>query len=371
MLTEKLLPGVPLVESPFFERDAPKILPPDYLRVARDLNEKGFAIFDFPDPDLEAKMEGIKRDYHDRYDWRAWRGGKLNSLRIQDAWKSDPRVREIATNSAVLDMISAIYAREAFAFQTLNFAVGTQQEAHSDHAHFNSIPDRFMCGVWLAFEDVDSENGPLFYYPGSHRWPSYQNEHLGVSYRQINGHFPEYRRYVRLWNELAAEQGIQREIFRARKGQALLWSSNILHGGSAQVDPSRTRWSQVTHYFFKGCAYTTPVANDTFQGRVHYRDVTDVQTGQLVPNVISGEPLDPQFHTAIQAQFAAPAAAPSHLRDLMRTLAVSPFRENQELPPGFDPLGYLALNADLLDAGTDPFEHFLAFGRNEGRSWSL
>ncbi|MEP9366203.1 phytanoyl-CoA dioxygenase family protein [Xanthobacter sp. VNH20] len=339
--------------------------------MARDLNEKGFAIFDFPDPDIEAKMEGIKRDYRDRYDWQAWRDGKLNSLRLQDAWKSDPRVREIAANPDVLDMISAIYGREAFAFQTLNFAVGTQQEAHSDHAHFNSIPDRFMCGVWLAFEDVDSENGPLFYYPGSHRWPSYQNEHLGVSYKQIDGHFREYRKYVRLWNELAAQEGIQREIFRARKGQALLWSANILHGGSAQVDPSRTRWSQVTHYFFKGCSYTTPVANDTFQGRILYRDVQDVRTGEPVPNMISGEPLDARFRTAMLEQYAASASSPSRLLTLMRTLAASPFRANQELPTGFDPLGYLAGNPDLLDADIDPYEHFLAFGRKEGRSWSL
>jgi ectoine hydroxylase-related dioxygenase (phytanoyl-CoA dioxygenase family) len=28
-----------------------------------------------------------------------------------------------------------------------------------------------MCGVWVALEDVDAGNGPLFYYPGSQRLP--------------------------------------------------------------------------------------------------------------------------------------------------------------------------------------------------------
>lgn len=28
-------------------------------------------------------------------------------------------------------------------------------------------------------EDVDENNGPLMYYPGSHRWPVYTNEHIG------------------------------------------------------------------------------------------------------------------------------------------------------------------------------------------------
>ncbi len=39
--------------------------------------------------------------------------------------------------------------------------------------HFNSIPQRFMCGVWVAMEDIAPDNGPLHYYPGSHKLPFY------------------------------------------------------------------------------------------------------------------------------------------------------------------------------------------------------
>ena len=28
-----------------------------------------------------------------------------------------------------------------------------------------------MCGVWIALEDVDPDEGPLSYYPGSPRLP--------------------------------------------------------------------------------------------------------------------------------------------------------------------------------------------------------
>ena len=30
-----------------------------------------------------------------------------------------------------------------------------------------------MCGVWVALEDITEDNGPLHYYPGSHRLPDY------------------------------------------------------------------------------------------------------------------------------------------------------------------------------------------------------
>ena len=33
------------------------------------------------------------------------------------------------------------------------------------------MPEGFMCGVWVALEDMDMENGPLVYYPGSHKLP--------------------------------------------------------------------------------------------------------------------------------------------------------------------------------------------------------
>jgi len=32
-----------------------------------------------------------------------------------------------------------------------------------------------------------------------------------------------------------------------------------LHGGTVQTDRSLTRHSQVTHYFFEGCTYYTPL----------------------------------------------------------------------------------------------------------------
>jgi len=174
------LPGVPIVESPFFDvlsenfaEDA------EALRIGRDLHRNGYAIFDFPDPDFAARADAIPRAMDQYYNWVEWcRNG--GGMRVHDAWKFDANAKALAVNARVLELLSRLYGRRAWPFQTLNFPVGTEQHYHSDSVHFSSYPERFMCGVWVALEDVHEDAGPLLYYPGSHKWPVYTNEQLGI-----------------------------------------------------------------------------------------------------------------------------------------------------------------------------------------------
>jgi ectoine hydroxylase-related dioxygenase (phytanoyl-CoA dioxygenase family) len=185
--------------------------------------------------------------------------------RIQNAFVFSENVRAVARSPKVLGLLRDLYGREPLPFQTLNFHVGTQQPAHADALHFNSMPAGFMCGVWLALEDIDMDNGPLIYYPGSHKLPEIQMRDFGAEARHED--YPKYEAYVR---ELIEREGLEPEYGTIRKGQALLWASNLLHGGAVQQDMSRTRHSQVTHYFFEGCRYYTPMlSTDT---ETHWRD---------------------------------------------------------------------------------------------------
>jgi hypothetical protein len=274
MLTTKLLPGVPLVESPFFDQDVNE-LPPQYQAIARQLHDRGFAVLDFPDDGFDRKAEAIKSGLAKRFGWADPAACQL-SARVQDAWRFDDNVRDIAGNAKIVALLSALYGRPAFPFQTLNFPVGTQQPVHSDHVHFSSIPERFMCGVWVALEDVDEDNGPLFYYPGSHRWPCFGNEQLGVS-RDASSPQAAIVNYIDLYEAMPRQLGVARETFVARKGQALIWASNLLHGGSQRNDPKRSRWSQVTHYYFEGCRYTTPLQSDVTRAKQKFRRPADAR----------------------------------------------------------------------------------------------
>jgi hypothetical protein len=283
------LPGVPVVESPFFDSLFSAVDPSaEERRIANDLRTNGFAVFDFPDPDFDRVAEEIKADLAPAYDWDAWRNGRLDSLRIQEAWRTNPNVRRIAVNQQVLDLLSRLYGRRAFPFQTLNFAVGTQQHAHTDSVHFSSVPERFMCGVWVALEDTDLDNGPLIYYPGSHKWPVYTNEHLGINAQHLPYQFAQYPEFERLWRTLVESAGIEPQRFVAKKGQALIWLANLLHGGDKQNDLTRTRYSQVTHYYFEDCSYYAPLASDPFYGYIAYRGAMDIANGEMIPNRVAG-----------------------------------------------------------------------------------
>lgn len=286
-----LFPGVPLIESPIFETESLADFTEQERALARQLHSDGFGVIDFPDPEIDARIERIKRNLGPGFgiplDDPAADKTK-GERRIQDAWEHDEDVHAIASNPAILDLLHKLYGRRAFPFQTLNFPVGTQQAAHTDSVHFSSLPERFMCGVWLAMEDVVAEAGPLFYVRGSHRWPVITNAMIGrrgygseLSSAQVP--------YADAWKALCETHDKVEEPFLARKGQALIWTANLLHGGSRQTDPTLTRWSQVTHYFFDDCIYYTPAFSDEALGELALRDLVSVSDGKPRPNTYLGE----------------------------------------------------------------------------------
>lgn len=276
------LPGLPLIETPLFPMlEAELGLTTEESRIANDLHTRGFAVFDFPDPMIDTRIDRIKAALGPRYgvDLADPASDKTGGQRIQDAWTFDDDVRAIAANAEVLALLSKLYGRAAFPFQTLNFPVGTQQTAHSDSVHFSSLPERFMCGVWLAMEDVGEDQGPLFYVPGSHKWPIVTNALIGrkgFGSELVSAQDP----YGPAWQALCKAHGAQEEIFLARKGQALIWCANLLHGGSHQTNPHLTRWSQVTHYYFDDCIYYTPAFSDEPVGRLRVRDIVAIDDSQ-------------------------------------------------------------------------------------------
>jgi ectoine hydroxylase-related dioxygenase (phytanoyl-CoA dioxygenase family) len=97
------------------------------------------------------------------------------------------------------------------------------------------------------------------YYPGSHKWPVILPEDVGAPLASKENPYEHYHLLEKAWEAQIEERGAQPAHFLPRKGQALIWDANLWHGGGAQTDRSLTRHSQVTHYFFEGCTYWTPL----------------------------------------------------------------------------------------------------------------
>jgi Phytanoyl-CoA dioxygenase (PhyH) len=356
------LPNIPWVESPFFDQAlASHQLSPEAYQVAKSLHDEGYAIIDFPECDFDQLAATIVESLHHHYDWLAWREHKIEGLRVQDAWRFNSAVKKIATNQSILDLLSAVYGRLAFPFQTLNFPVGTQQHFHTDSVHFSSIPERFMCGVWVALEDVHPEAGPLIYYPKSHKLPIYLNEHIGAlpDPRSADG-FGTYHLFTQAWQELVRAHNLEEKRFLPKKGQALIWCANLLHGGALHPNKSRTRYSQVSHYYFQDCAYYTPLGSLPYLGAIdYYTNLIDISTNLPVHNYVNGLKLESDLIQSLD-----------HKSRLLSLLNASMTQQIENaIPKDFDPEAYLRLNADVAKAGVDPKAHYFNFGIQENRRY--
>jgi ectoine hydroxylase-related dioxygenase (phytanoyl-CoA dioxygenase family) len=233
--------------------------------IAADMERDGFAVVEFPDAELDRLADDIWQSLQPHFDWASWKAGIAPGVRVSDAWKVNESVRKIATNSVIVDLLSEIYGRRAFPFQTLNLAVGTQQHVHTDLVHFCARPLRVMCGVWVALEDIREESGPLIYYPGSNKWPTLLPGDVGAPQAETETPYEYYHLLEKAWDAEIETRGAKPVHFVPKKGQALIWDANLLHGGAPQTDRSLTRRSQVTHYFFKGCSYFTPLTGASRQ----------------------------------------------------------------------------------------------------------
>lgn len=282
----------PMVESPFFEQLLAQLnLDKKTKNLAKQFAENGYVIVeDLGIEDMEETADKITADLLPRYGDK----GQIEEYwiyhdRIQDAWRFNQDVKRVATAPKVLSLLRTLYQREPIPFQTLNFRKGTEQSTHSDIIHFSSMPLRFMCGVWVAMEDIDLNNGPLHYYPGSHKLPIIDLHDLGITGSYQNKPYQVYKIYEEFLQSLIEAKGLKKHQLSMKKGQALIWAANLLHGGEPILDPKRSRHSQVTHYYFADCMYHTPLLSDPFLHRIHFKKVRNIITGEIIPHIYNGE----------------------------------------------------------------------------------
>jgi len=267
----------------------------DALNLAEALRSEGLAVLDFNfAPELLDRVAALTKTLLGRW------------ARVENLWQTDDDVRQLACHDRVISLLSDAYGCQAYAFQTLNFPVGTEQPAHSDALHFSSVPFGFMCGVWIALEDVGPDQGPLMYYPGSHLLPPMDAESL-----EAHGGVDQYSEVIR--REMQAH-GLEPKTLCLKSGQAVVWAANLVHGGSPVNNRNLTRLSQVTHYYFRDCVYTTPMISWPSIGKVFVRQPLDVATSRKVPNRYLGRPVRPTPGSWILTSIRQILPAPKRVR---------------------------------------------------------
>ena len=106
--------------------------------------------------------------------------------KIMFAIKYADKLRAVAKDGDLIELLSSLFGDEAVLFSSINFSAGSEQASHSDSIHMTTYPLGGLLGVWIALEDITEDNGPLHYYPGSHKLPYYLNsdyDNEGAKYK--------------------------------------------------------------------------------------------------------------------------------------------------------------------------------------------
>lgn len=171
------------------------------------------------------------------------------SGRILFAYRQSALLKEVVDDPELNRLMSFLLGKKVETFQSLNFIKGSQQKAHSDSIHMTTHPLGYLTAIWLALEHVGEHNGPLFYYPGSHKLPYVLNDdfdHGGTRF-QVGPHAnARYEAKIEQWIE---EHQLEKAHFHAEPGDLLIWHANLLHGGEPILREGSTRKSMVIHYF--------------------------------------------------------------------------------------------------------------------------
>lgn len=172
-----------------------------------------------------------------------------SSERIHHAHRL-PAGRSIWLYPPVLEFLNSHFRDIPCACQTLTYIHGSEQGAHQDTIHLTPYPAGFMCGVWIALEDVQPDSGELFVYPGSHRTTRLRARNLGLE--KVDQDYSSYAVFDTEIKRLLREGGFERVEYRPKAGQILVWHENLIHGGSQRRNRDLTRLSIVSHYFAQG-----------------------------------------------------------------------------------------------------------------------
>ncbi len=250
----------------------------DYEKMKKEYNNNGYIVFDVGLSDtfldeLINDMDRINASSHGKYNPKYYHYNDYP--RLIEGWRNSKNIKRLALDKNIKNVLENLYGEKPLAFSTINFTKGTEQPLHSDYFHFGSIPELMLAGVWVALEDISPDSGPLSVVPKSHKFPVIYPEDLGLkiptSSKKIKENYTVYENYI---TKTINDKKLEISTPSLKKGQALIWAANMLHGAFNIKDHSITRYSQVTHYHFTGCEF---YYNPTFSSRekYNYRDISE------------------------------------------------------------------------------------------------
>ena len=171
--------------------------------------------------------------------------------KVMNAFQYSEIIRQTIQDSRLKSILEFILENPVIPFQTINFIQGSEQAPHSDAIHMSTYPQGNLIAAWIALEDIQLEAGAIEYYLGSHQLPYLTNKDIGAKNNFLFLDANANAKHEIKTAKLIKDNNLKPSILTAKKGDVLIWHSNLIHGGLPIQNPKLTRKSMVTHYFTK------------------------------------------------------------------------------------------------------------------------
>ncbi len=166
-------------------------------------------------------------------------------IKLNNIYLESPVMLELCRYGPLTRLLKVLIGGDPIVISSLNFILGSQQPVHNDSWYMPPPTKDKMAVASVCLDDVDDDNGPVFFYPSSHKLPPFILPHGG---RKVMGK-DDQQAVSQDADRRIREHGLEKQYFTGNQGDLLIWHAELLHGGLAIRDRSKSRRSLVTHYW--------------------------------------------------------------------------------------------------------------------------
>lgn len=162
-------------------------------------------------------------------------------------------LRDLALYAPLMRHLEILLEERAGLHLNLTGWVSTERAWHQDTYLNPPHVGAHYAAVWTALEDISPLSGPFMYYPGSHRWAVIRRHHVFkhmTEAEQLDENWPKKTEdwIAAACVEEARRYGTEPVEYLPKRGDVLIWHSNLIHCGSKPIVPGTERKSLISHY---------------------------------------------------------------------------------------------------------------------------
>ncbi len=184
---------------------------------------------------LSGESKGSKVQFVGKnQEFKSLKETELAARKVSEYIDHEPRLRAIAYNQAIMDLMERIFKEKAKVVQDQAILKpptgGAEKPWHQDMAYGNLAYDKAVAGAWIALDPAELDNGCMHVIPYSHR----------------DGGVPHYAE--RDWQICDTSIQVNRDIaVPLNPGGVLIFSGLLHHGTPPNFSVKRRRALQI-HY---------------------------------------------------------------------------------------------------------------------------